>query len=90
MVDQVILVVSAGQTGAESAARASELLERRGRPPLGVALIGARDVPNSSEYYYDDDDPYLESSTPAEAAHGPTRSETVIDLSPEVEVTAGG
>ncbi len=57
--DQVILVVSAGHTKADSAARATELLERRGRPPLGVALIGTRDVPNSSEYYYSDDDPYL-------------------------------
>jgi succinoglycan biosynthesis transport protein ExoP len=58
--DQVVLAVAAGQTTAESAARASEALERRGAAPLGVALIGARDVPNSSEYYYDDDDPYLE------------------------------
>jgi len=57
--DHVVLVVSAGQTKAEAAALASELLERRGRPPLGVALIGTRDVPNSSEYYYSDDDPYL-------------------------------
>ena len=47
---------------AESAARASELLERRGLAPLGVALVGARDVPNASDYYYDDDDPYLEPS----------------------------
>ena len=45
-----------------SAARAAELLERRGRPPLGVALVGTRDVPNSSEYYYSDDDPYLVAS----------------------------
>ncbi len=59
VVDHVVLVVSAGQTKADAAARAIELLERRGRPPLGVALIGARDVPNSSEYYYSDDDPYL-------------------------------
>ena len=42
--------------------RAIELLERRGRPPLGVALVGTRDVPNSSEYYYTDDDPYLVAS----------------------------
>jgi Mrp family chromosome partitioning ATPase len=57
--DHVILVVNAGQTKAEAAARAAELLERRGKPPLGVALVGTRDVPNSSEYYYSDDDPYL-------------------------------
>ena len=63
--DQVVLAVAAGQTSAESAARASEMLERRGSPPLGVAFIGARDVPNSSEYYYDDDDPYLQRVTPA-------------------------
>ncbi len=60
--DHVVLVVSAGVTKADTAARASELLERRGRAPLGVALVGARDVPNASDYYYDDDDPYLEPS----------------------------
>jgi Mrp family chromosome partitioning ATPase len=58
--DHVVLVVAAGQTTAESAARASEILERRGALPLGVAIIGARDMPNSSDYYYDDEDPYLE------------------------------
>ena len=62
VVDHVVLVVSAGSTKAEAAARAAELLERRGRPPLGVALAGTRDVPNSSEYYYSDDDPYLVAS----------------------------
>ncbi len=61
--DHVVLVVSAGHTKAEAAARATELLERRGRPPLGVALVGTRDVPNSSEYYYSDDDPYLTASS---------------------------
>lgn len=60
--DHVILVISAGSTKANDAARAIELLERRGRPPLGVALVGTRDVPNSSEYYYTDDDPYLVAS----------------------------
>ena len=35
----------------------------RGRPPLGVALVGTREVPNSSEYYYSDDDPYLAASS---------------------------
>ena len=58
--DQIVLTVAAGQTTAESAARATEALGRRGAFPLGVAFIGARDMPNSSEYYYDDDDPYLE------------------------------
>jgi Mrp family chromosome partitioning ATPase len=58
--DHVVLVVAAGQTTAESAARASEILERRGALPLGVAIIGARDMPNTSDYYYDDEDPYLE------------------------------
>ena len=75
--DQVVLVVNSSVTKAESAARASELLERRGRAPLGVALVGARDVPNASDYYYDDDDPYLE----------PTgrRRRQVVDLTePEV------
>ncbi len=62
VVDHVVLVVSAGNTKAEAAARASELLERRGCAPLGVALVGTRDVPNSSDYYYSDDDPYLVSS----------------------------
>lgn len=60
--DHVVLVVNAAVTQAESAARASELLERRGRAPLGVALLGARDVPNASDYYYEDGDPYLEPS----------------------------
>lgn len=75
--DHVVLVVNSAETKAESAARASELLERRGRAPLGVALVGARDVPNASDYYYDDDDPYLE----------PTgrRRRQVVDLTePEV------
>ncbi|MFQ5557045.1 MAG: hypothetical protein ACE5GB_06005, partial [Acidimicrobiales bacterium] len=57
--DDVILVVAAGQTTADAGERAAELLERRGHPPLGVAFVGARDVPNSSDYYYDDHDPYL-------------------------------
>jgi len=60
--DHVVLIVNASETKAESAARASELLERRGRAPLGAALVGARDVPNASDYYYDDNDPYLEQS----------------------------
>jgi Mrp family chromosome partitioning ATPase len=60
--DHVVLVVNGSETSAESAARASELLERRGRAPLGVALVGARDVPNASDYYYEDGDPYLEPS----------------------------
>jgi Mrp family chromosome partitioning ATPase len=75
--DHVVLIVNSSVTKAESAARASELLERRGRAPLGVALVGARDVPNASDYYYDDDDPYLE----------PTgrRRRQVVDLTgPEV------
>ena len=88
VVDHVVLVVSAGQTDAEAAARATELLERRGRPPLGVALVGAHDVPNSSEYYYDDDDPYLEPSS--RRRRRSVDDDTVIDLSPSVEVTAGG
>ena len=58
--DHVVVAVAAGHTTAESAERAAELLERRGAPALGVAFIGVRDIPNSSEYYYDDDDPYLE------------------------------
>ena len=58
--DHVVVAVAAGQTTAETAEWAAELLERRGVPALGVVFIGARDVPNSSEYYYDDDDPYLE------------------------------
>ncbi len=57
--DQVVLVVSTGRTTRESADRAVELLERRNAPTLGVVLIGARDVPNAREYYYDGDDPYL-------------------------------
>ena len=88
VVDHVVLVVSAGQTDAEAAARATELLERRGRPPLGVALVGAHDVPNSSEYYYDDDDPYLEPSS--RRRRRSVDDDTVIALSPSVEVTAGG
>lgn len=61
--DHVVLIVNASETKAESAARAAEMLERRGRAPLGVALVGARDVPNASDYYYDDGDPYLEPSS---------------------------
>lgn len=76
--DHVVLVVNSSETKAESAARASELLERRGRPPLGVALVGARDVPNASDYYYDDDDPYLEPT-------GRKRRQ-VVDLTAESEV----
>jgi Mrp family chromosome partitioning ATPase len=76
--DHVVLVVNSSETKAESAARASELLERRGRPPLGVALVGARDVPNASDYYYDDDDPYLEPT-------GRKRRQ-VVDLTTESEV----
>ncbi|MEQ8840685.1 MAG: division plane positioning ATPase MipZ [Acidimicrobiales bacterium] len=76
--DHVVLVVNAAETNADSAARASELLERRGRAPLGVALVGARDVPNASDYYYDDDDPYLEPS-------GRRRRSTIEELvDPEV------
>lgn len=60
--DHVVMIVNALQTKADAAARASELLERRGRAPLGVALVGTRDVPNASDYYYDDGDPYLEQS----------------------------
>ncbi len=58
--DHVVLVVSSARTRAEAADRAAELLERRGRSPLGIALVGAREVPNASDYYYDDNDPYLE------------------------------
>ena len=69
VVDHVVLVIAAGQTTAESAARASEILERRGALPLGVAIIGARDMPNSSDYYYDDDDPYLERADTDKSRH---------------------
>ncbi len=87
--DHVVLVVSAGHTKAEAAARATELLERRGRPPLGVALIGTRDVPNSSEYYYSDDDPYLVQSK--RRNRGRRRSEQRSPSEPDaVEVQAGG
>jgi Mrp family chromosome partitioning ATPase len=76
--DHVVLVVNSSETKAESAARASELLERRGRAPLGVALVGARDVPNALDYYYDDDDPYLEPT-------GRRRRRQVVDpTEPEV------
>ena len=59
--DHVVLVINTSHTKAEAAERAAELLARRGRAPLGVVLVGARDVPNASDYYYDDGDPYLES-----------------------------
>jgi len=62
VVDHVILAVRSGQTSAEAASRAAELLERRGKSPLGVVLVGTRDVPSSAEYYYEDGDPYLEPS----------------------------
>ncbi|NNE73152.1 MAG: hypothetical protein HKN26_05765 [Acidimicrobiales bacterium] len=57
--DHVVLVVSTTRTTREAADRAVELLERRKASILGVTLIGARDVPNAREYYYDGDDPYL-------------------------------
>jgi Mrp family chromosome partitioning ATPase len=92
--DHVVLVVSSGNTRAEAAERATELLERRGRPPLGVALVGTRDVPNSSEYYYSDDDPYLAASASASSTARRRRkaSAATIDLSAreQVEVQAGG
>ena len=78
--DHVILVVSAGNTRAEDAARATELLERRGRPPLGVALVGTRDVPNASEYYYCDDDPYLSASSAVLKQRRRKTSPATIDL----------
>ncbi len=86
VVDHVVLVVSAGHTKADSAARAAELLERRGRSPLGVALIGTRDVPNSSEYYYSDDDPYLVAST----RRRKRRDKTDIGEADPLEVPTGG
>ena len=79
--DYVILVVAAGQTSAESAARATELLERRGRAPLGAVLVGVRDVPNSSDYYYDDNDPYLERATKRKRRL--RRDEVIEQLDPE-------
>ena len=82
-------VVYDRNTKAEAAARATELLERRGRPPLGVALVGTRDVPNSADYYYSDDDPYLVSSSKAKKRRrgdgGPESPTGVL-----VEVPAGG
>ncbi len=57
--DQVVMVFGAGRTTRESADRAIELLERRGASILGAVLIGARDVPNAREYYYEGDDSYL-------------------------------
>lgn len=90
VVDHVVLVVAAGQTDADSAARATELLERRGCPPLGVALAGARDVPNSAEYYYDDDDPYLEPTSRRRRRSTSEDGGAVIDLASRTEVTAGG
>ena len=71
--DHVILVVNAGATRADAAGRAAELLERRGRPPLGVALVGTREVPNAAEYYYDGDDPYLVSSSRSRATDSKRR-----------------
>ncbi len=68
--DHVVLVVSTGKTTREAADRAVELLERRAASILGVTLIGAREVPNAREYYYDGDDPYLQRS----GRRGPTRS----------------
>jgi len=61
-VDHVVMIVRSGNTSAEAADRAVELLERRGKAPLGVALVGTRDVRSSADYYYDDGDPYLEPS----------------------------
>jgi len=57
--DQVVMVFGAGRTTREAADRAGELLERRGASILGAVLIGARDVPNAREYYYEGDDSYL-------------------------------
>ena len=57
--DQVVMVFGAGRTTREAADRAVELLERRGASILGAVLIGARDVPNAREYYYEGDDSYL-------------------------------
>lgn len=87
--DHVVLVVSAGNTKAEAAARATELLERRGRPPLGVALVGTRDVPNSADYYYSDDDPYLVSSSKAKKRRRKD-AEPEAPASVPAEVQAGG
>ena len=87
--DHVVLVVSAGNTKAEAAARATELLERRGRPPLGVALVGTRDVPNSADYYYSDDDPYLVSSSKAKKRRR-KEAEPESPVSVPAEVQAGG
>lgn len=88
--DHVVLVVSAGNTKAEAAARATELLERRGRPPLGVALVGTRDVPNQAEYYYTDNDPYLSPSTSSAKRRRRKASGETIDLDADepIEVSA--
>ncbi|MEM8705233.1 MAG: division plane positioning ATPase MipZ [Actinomycetota bacterium] len=88
--DHVILVVSAGNTKAEAAARATELLERRGRPPLGVALVGTRDVPNSADYYYSDDDPYLVSSSKSKRRQRRRTDDAATDEPMPAEVQAGG
>ena len=84
--DHVVMVVNALQTKADAAARASELLERRGRAPLGVALVGTRDVPNASDYYYDDGDPYLEQT--GRKRRRAARREVAESMEP-VEVPAG-
>jgi len=87
-VDHVVLVVRSGHTSAEAASRAIELLERRGKVPLGVALVGTRDVPSSAEYYYEDGDPYLEPSRRRGRRHK-DRSERPLDDGNVTSVMAG-
>jgi len=88
VVDHVVMIVRSGHTSAEAAGRAVELLERRGKAPLGVALVGTRDVPSSADYYYEDGDPYLEPSR-RRGRRRKDRSDQTLDDGPVTGVMAG-
>ena len=88
VVDHVVMIVRSGNTSAEAAGRAVELLERRGKAPLGVALVGTRDVPSSADYYYDDGDPYLEPSR-RRGRRRKVRSEEILDDGPTIGAATG-
>ena len=88
VVDHVVMIVRSGNTSAEAAGRAVELLERRGKAPLGVALVGTRDVPSSADYYYDDGDPYLEPAR-RRGRRRKVRSEEILDDGPTIGAATG-
>ena len=54
LVDDVVVVCRAGRTPTEAGALASELLERLNARVVGVALIGAQQLPSARSYYRSD------------------------------------